>query len=105
MTNELKNCPFIYCDGEAEIVQEGDYHEVRCRGCEISVTAHTRAEAIAAWNTRQPRFSTEEREALGRILYHAEADLEIRWGKLNLTYGKDMEFIETVRAMLREGDL
>ena len=54
---------------------------------------------------RQPRFTEEEREAMEMVLYHAEADIEIRWGKLNLMNEKDNGHIATVRAMLTDAEI
>ena len=51
-------------------------------------------------NTRQPRFSEAEREALETVLHHADCDLEMRWGRINLEYPEHKGFIGTVRKML-----
>ena len=50
MYGELKPCPF--CGGTAEIIPEGDYHEVTCMDCGVARQGHTYDDAVNAWNTR-----------------------------------------------------
>ena len=50
MTDELRPCPF--CGGEAEILPEGDYHEVTCVECGTFRQGHTYQDAVEAWNRR-----------------------------------------------------
>ena len=47
--DELKPCPF--CGGEAEILPEGDYHEITCQICGVFVQAHTYQETCDMWNS------------------------------------------------------
>lgn len=68
LVSDLKNCPFIQCNGEAKITPEGDYHEVSCLECGCSVQAHTYKEAQDLWNTREPQLSVEEGEAMVLLL-------------------------------------
>ena len=98
--SELKNCPFTLCNGEAEIIPEGDYHEARCIECGVMVQAHTYEECLNLWNTRtaSPRFTEGEREAMEYVTNELEY-LQSR-GRFpnNATISNAM--IATVRKML-----
>ena len=48
--DELKPCPF--CGGEAILMHGAHAWEIHCLPCTASVSEMTKAEAIAAWNTR-----------------------------------------------------
>lgn len=80
--SELLKCPF--CGGEAIIKSICNTHEpdtddwwVSCRICRVErpstqkgEIAHTKADAIAAWNRRaQPTMPSEVREAIRRVLH------------------------------------
>jgi len=48
--SELKPCPF--CGFEVEIVPEGDYHEITCDDCHISMWHEKEEELANMWNKR-----------------------------------------------------
>ena len=48
--NGLKPCPF--CGAEVEIVPEGDYHEIHCPDCQLSMWAWEYEDLERMWNTR-----------------------------------------------------
>lgn len=59
----LKECPNPWCDARAAFVwrHPHGFHAVSCAACEVSgPNKPSRAEAIAAWNTRQAEAKMEE---------------------------------------------
>ena len=46
--SELRLCP--NCHGEAHILPEGDYHEVKCEDCGSYAQGHRYEDAVIAWN-------------------------------------------------------
>lgn len=62
VTRELLTCPF--CDGEADFgtrPYKNSLWSIHCSGCTAYRVGQTRAEAIAAWNTRaQETLSPEQ---------------------------------------------
>ena len=48
--NELKPCPF--CGGEVSLVPEGDYHEIVCDDCQVSMQWRSADVLADCWNTR-----------------------------------------------------
>jgi transcription initiation factor TFIIIB Brf1 subunit/transcription initiation factor TFIIB len=49
--SELLGCPF--CGGEVKIIPEGDYHEIVCDDCHLTMWWHTWEELETAWNNRE----------------------------------------------------
>ena len=53
MTEKLKPCPFCGRVNMQQVKSSGRWgFFVRCRCCAVGPSAHTRRDAIAAWNTR-----------------------------------------------------
>lgn len=60
MAEELKPCPF--CGGEAELNDCDDYVAYGCGNVACKASAFSRT--IQGWNTRTPRLTKEQREAV-----------------------------------------
>ena len=56
--SELRLCP--YCSGDARILPEGDYHEVKCEDCGIYGQGHTYEDAVNAWNCGSELYGNAE---------------------------------------------
>jgi len=60
MTKKLKQCPFCGGDGGVLSYCQGEWHNVQCIECGMITSDElTKAEAIAAWNTRTPDVNKE----------------------------------------------
>ena len=73
-----KPCPF--CDGEAIIIQE-DRVWIECADCPSKVVVgpfNTKAEAIAAWNTRADALAEHPFAAIKRLI-HDDPDYAWSW--------------------------
>ena len=110
---ELEICP--KCKHKEMIMETDGYkyckkHRIICPNCLTGqiVDYATEAEAEAAWNTRQPRFSPEEREALRELIdsgiYQSNCFIRNAGDYENYKRKSIGISIETVRAMLQEGE-
>lgn len=46
--SDLRACPF--CGGEVEIMPEGDFYEIRCDDCQLSMWAEKKEDLENTWN-------------------------------------------------------
>jgi hypothetical protein len=102
---ELKNCPF--CGGEARLEHMGYPHHVFCVKCYSRTIGRGMEKdgelsAITAWNTRQPRFTQEEKDALEFLRYVADYMLNTEDKPKYQKRATDAS--ETIRAMIKESE-
>ena len=86
--NNLKPCPF--CGSEVEIIPEGDYLEITCDDCHLSMWFDDYETLEMIWNKRYFLWGGKMRE----LTYY---DLYLAWqlGKLN----KDSDCLDKIETM------
>lgn len=67
--SEVKGCPCCSAAANVDLTSDTFQREVYCSGCQLSVRRDTEAEAIAAWNRRQPISEEALAEFMATTIY------------------------------------